>query len=152
MILNHAMKTKFTLFRRGAVYYSQDTASGKQTSLRTKDETEARSLLHALNDAQRQGLEQAALAQAEHGLVFHLQFARDFFRGINVHDCTFACLRGTPCQRGRRQPRIWLNAVSLMKLAWWENTQPDPLEAMSRAGEKDRLVNFFVQARLLEIF
>jgi len=27
------MKTKYTLFRRGAVYYSQDSATGKQTKL-----------------------------------------------------------------------------------------------------------------------
>ena len=39
------MKTKFNLFRRGAVFYMEDTATGKQTSLRTKDETEAKSLL-----------------------------------------------------------------------------------------------------------
>jgi len=47
------MKAKYTLFRRGEVYYIQDSATGKQTSLRTKDETEARSLLNARNDAQR---------------------------------------------------------------------------------------------------
>jgi hypothetical protein len=39
------MKTKYTLFRRGGIYYSQDAASGQQKSLRTRDETEARSLL-----------------------------------------------------------------------------------------------------------
>ena len=40
------MKTKYTLFRRGEVFYAQDSTTGKQTSLRTKDETEARSLLN----------------------------------------------------------------------------------------------------------
>jgi hypothetical protein len=35
------MKTKYTLFRRGEVFYIQDSTTGKQTSLRTKDETEA---------------------------------------------------------------------------------------------------------------
>jgi hypothetical protein len=35
------MKTKYTMFRRGGVFYAQDSATGKQTSLRTKDETEA---------------------------------------------------------------------------------------------------------------
>ena len=40
------MKTKYTLFRRGEMFYMQDSAPGKQTSLRTKDETEAKSLLH----------------------------------------------------------------------------------------------------------
>ena len=48
------MKTKYTLFRRGEMFYMQDSATGKQTSLRTKDETEAKSLLEARNAAQRQ--------------------------------------------------------------------------------------------------
>jgi hypothetical protein len=47
------MKTRFNLFRRAAVFYTEDTATGKQTSLRTKDETEAKSLLNARNEAQR---------------------------------------------------------------------------------------------------
>ncbi len=58
------MKPKFTLFRRGEVYYSQHSATGKQTSLRTKDETEARSLLHARNEAQRQPALNLHLARA----------------------------------------------------------------------------------------
>ena len=58
------MKTKYTLFRRGDVYYSQDAATGKQTSLRTKDETEARSLLNARNEAQRQPVLNLHLARA----------------------------------------------------------------------------------------
>ena len=58
------MKTKYTLFRRGAVYYSQDSTTGKQTSLRTKDETEARNLLNAKNEAQRQPVLNLHLARA----------------------------------------------------------------------------------------
>lgn len=58
------MKTKYTLFRRGETYYSQDRATGKQTSLRTKDETEARSLLNAQNEAQRQPVLNLHLARA----------------------------------------------------------------------------------------
>jgi len=58
------MKTKYTLFRRGEVFYTQDTATGKQTSLRTKDETEARSLLNARNEAQRQPVLNLHLARA----------------------------------------------------------------------------------------
>ena len=34
------IKSKQTLFRRGDVFYAQDSATGKQTSLRTKDDTE----------------------------------------------------------------------------------------------------------------
>src|SRR5580692_6346143 len=58
------MKTKYTMFRRGEVYYIQDTATGKQTSLRTKDETAARSLLNAKNEAQRQPVLNLHLARA----------------------------------------------------------------------------------------
>ena len=48
------MKTRFSLFRRGSVYYAEDTTTGKQISLRTKDETEALTLLHSKNEAYRQ--------------------------------------------------------------------------------------------------
>lgn len=36
------------------MFYMQDSATGKQTSLRTKDEAEANSLLNARNAAQQQ--------------------------------------------------------------------------------------------------
>ncbi len=58
------MKTKYTLFRRGEMFYMQDSATGKQTSLRTKDETEAVSLLEARNAAQRQPVLNLHLARA----------------------------------------------------------------------------------------
>ena len=58
------MKTRFNLFRRAGVFYTEDTATGKQTSLRTKDETEAKSLLNARNEAQRQPVLNLHLARA----------------------------------------------------------------------------------------
>jgi integrase len=58
------MKTRFNLFRRVGVFYTEDTATGKQTSLRTKDETEAKSLLNARNEAQRQPVLNLHLARA----------------------------------------------------------------------------------------
>jgi hypothetical protein len=58
------MKTKYTLFRRGPVFYMQDSETGKQTSLRTRDETEARSLLNARNEALRQPVLNLHLARA----------------------------------------------------------------------------------------
>src|SRR5580658_10085522 len=48
------MKTRFILFRRAGVYYSEDTVTRKQHSLRTKDEAEALTLLHSKNEAHRQ--------------------------------------------------------------------------------------------------
>ena len=58
------MKTKYTLFRRGDMFYVQDSTTGKQTSLRTRDETEAKSLLEARNAAQRQPVLNLHLARA----------------------------------------------------------------------------------------
>ncbi len=58
------MKTKYTMFRRNGVYYSQDTATGQQKSLRTRDEAEATSLLYAFNEAQRQPVLNLHLARA----------------------------------------------------------------------------------------
>src|SRR5271165_573586 len=48
------MKTRFILFKRAGVFYSEDTTTRKQHSLRTKDEAEALTLLHSKNEAHRQ--------------------------------------------------------------------------------------------------
>lgn len=58
------MKQRFALFRRGKVFYCEDTATGKQSSLRTKDEGEARSLLNAKNEAHRQPTLNLQIAKA----------------------------------------------------------------------------------------
>ena len=48
------MKQQYLLFRRSGVFYYEDTTTGKQLSLRTKDEAEARTLLNAKNESFRQ--------------------------------------------------------------------------------------------------
>ncbi|HET7623838.1 MAG TPA: tyrosine-type recombinase/integrase [Verrucomicrobiae bacterium] len=58
------MKTKYTLFRRGGIYYSQDSATGQQKSLRTRDEAEALQLINARNEAQRQPVLNLHIARA----------------------------------------------------------------------------------------
>src|ERR1700674_995975 len=58
------MKTKYNLFRRGAVCNREEPPTGKQASLRTKEETEAKSLLNARNAAQRQPVLNLHLARA----------------------------------------------------------------------------------------
>ena len=58
------MKTKYTLFRRGGIYYCQDSATGQQKSLRTRDEAEALRLINARNEAQRQPTLNLHLARA----------------------------------------------------------------------------------------
>jgi integrase len=58
------MKTKYTLFRRGGIFYSQDSATGQQKSLRTRDEAEASQLVNARNEAHRQPVLNLHLARA----------------------------------------------------------------------------------------
>jgi hypothetical protein len=58
------MKTKYTLFRRNGIFYSQDSATGQQKSLRTRDEAEALQLIHASNEAHRQPVLNLQLARA----------------------------------------------------------------------------------------
>jgi integrase len=48
------MKTRFILFRRGDVFYCEDTTTKKQISLRTRDASEAAVLLNARNESFRQ--------------------------------------------------------------------------------------------------
>jgi hypothetical protein len=48
------MKSRYILFKRGGVFYAEDTTTHKQTSLRTKDEAEAVILLNAKNESFRQ--------------------------------------------------------------------------------------------------
>ncbi len=57
------MKPRFVLFRRGKVFYCQDSTTGRQASLRTRDAAEAPTLLHARNEAFRQPLLNLQLAR-----------------------------------------------------------------------------------------
>jgi integrase len=57
------MKNRFILFQRGDVYYCEDTATGKQTSLRTKNKADAVRLLHVKNEALHQPAMNLQIAQ-----------------------------------------------------------------------------------------
>ncbi|MDB6015943.1 MAG: hypothetical protein JWR19_432 [Pedosphaera sp.] len=62
------MKSRFILFKRAGVYYSEDTKTGKQHGQRTndeEDEAEALTILHSKDEAHRQ-------------LVLNLQIARTY--------------------------------------------------------------------------
>jgi hypothetical protein len=53
-IHSNIMNQRFILFRRAGVFYYEDTTTGKQLSLRTKNEAEALTLLNARNESFRQ--------------------------------------------------------------------------------------------------
>jgi hypothetical protein len=45
------MQNRFIVFRRGAVFYCEDGATGQQKSLLTKDDAEAQRIVQAKSDA-----------------------------------------------------------------------------------------------------
>ncbi len=58
------MKTRFILYRRVETYYCEDTATGKQASLKTKEKIVAERLLHAKNEAEQQPAINLQIARA----------------------------------------------------------------------------------------
>ena len=58
------MRQKYRMFLRGSVYWTQDNETGKKDSLRTKDRSEAKRLLHAKNEACRQPIINMQIARA----------------------------------------------------------------------------------------
>jgi integrase len=63
------MKIRFILFQRSGIFYCEDTATGKQTSLRTRDREDAARLLHVKNEAVHQPAMNLQIAQVylQHG-------------------------------------------------------------------------------------
>lgn len=45
------MQNRFSMFKRGNVFYSEDCTTGQQKSLQTRDEAEAQRIIQAKNDA-----------------------------------------------------------------------------------------------------
>ena len=57
------MQNRFTMFRRGTMFYCEDRTTGQQKSLQTKDETEASKIVQAKNDAINQPLMNLVMAK-----------------------------------------------------------------------------------------
>jgi len=63
------MKNRFIMFQRSGVFYCEDTTTGKQTSLRTREKADAVRLLHVKNEATHQPAMNLQIAQVylQHG-------------------------------------------------------------------------------------
>ena len=63
------MRHRFILFQRSGIFYCEETSTGKQTSLRTRDRADAERLLHAKNEATHQPAMNLQIAQVylQHG-------------------------------------------------------------------------------------
>ncbi len=120
------MKTKYTLFRRGEMFYMQDSATGKQTSLRTKDETEATSLLEARNAAQRQP-------------VLNLHLARAY---LTASDTAFV---ERTCWNGRAQNLLFANCIIPKKSGIMHRTN-NPAFPSADSADVRRCPGFYLRS------
>ncbi len=137
------MKAHYRLFRRQGTYYCEDTTTGKQTSLRTKDEAAALTLLHARNEAARQPGLNLQLARAYLTASDPLIATRTWRQAI---DALIDTKRGATRERwhwASRDP-----ALALLYPRTLLETQPEHLLAALRAGP----VSTNIQLRRLHNF
>jgi hypothetical protein len=137
------MKAHYRLFRRQGTYYCEDTTTGRQTSLRTKDEAAALTLLHARNEAARQPCLNLQLARAYLTASDPLIAARTWREAI---DALIETKRGATRERW-----VWASrdqALATLYPRRLLETQPEHLLAALRAGP----VSTHIQLRRLHNF
>lgn len=100
------MKSRFILFKRVGVFYSEDTTTGKQHSLRTKDEAEALNLFRVFHKAfEQQGFSkiflhcESATASVRFciEILFYHQEAHTLFFLAKNSVAIFSPVRKSPC-------------------------------------------------------
>jgi hypothetical protein len=84
------MNLQLSLFRRTGVFYCEDRTTRKQISLRTRDEEEAQTLLHAKNESVRTAVLnlQIARAYACSTRESALKLAERFIAGVTKTEAT----------------------------------------------------------------
>jgi len=125
------MKNRFILYRRklGGMFYVQDSKTGKQESLGTKDRAEATALLNARNEAARQPqlnllIAKAYLAGTDSGVSTRTW--------QNAFDAIIANKRGSTKERWERGSRQ--DAFDMIRKLVIIETQADHLLACMKAG------------------
>ena len=119
------MKQRFILYRRSGIYYCEDTLTRKQQSLRTRDEADAKALLHSKNEAFRQPIlnQQIALAYlsatdcdaARRTWRFVMEEITATKRG-DTHYRYLTAMKDTAFELIRDQPLIETRAEHLLKV------------------------------------
>lgn len=123
------MKQKYWLCKRGNVYYSFDSATGKRESLQTSDQEEAKRILHARNDAPHHAAINISIAKAylvgsDSKLVERTwRFVLDEF-----------CSRGKESTRRRNLRAAQSKTLDLIRDKKLIETTADDLRAVMKAG------------------
>ena len=98
------MKTRFILFRRAAVYYSEDTTTGQQSSLRTKVKADALAILNAKNESCRQAGLNLQIARAYLTASDSVQAARTWQAVMDQMQTHGKPATQTRCVRAMKSP------------------------------------------------
>jgi len=110
------MQIQFRLFLRGSVYYSEDCRTGRQTSLKTKDENEARQLVQARNSAANHPAFNRAMARSFLSVSDGLLETRTWQDVMNRF-----CDRENPATKARHErfikskPMVYLRGIKLLE-------------------------------------
>ena len=123
------MKSKYWLCKRGNVYFSFDSTTGKRESLRTSDKQEAGRILYARNDAPHHAAINVSIAKAylvgsDPKLVERIwQFVMDEF-----------CSRGKESTRRRNLRAAKSKPFDFIRNKKLIETNADDLWAVMKAG------------------
>src|SRR6266700_2443211 len=123
------MSKKYWLCKRGKIYYSLDSETGKRETLQTDDKGEAARIIHAKNDATRTSginitIAKAYLAGADPKLV-----ERTWDLVMQEY-----CSRGKESTRIRNQRAIRSKPFNLIRDKKLIETTSDDLRAVMKAG------------------
>jgi len=125
------MKSRYWLFKRGPVFYLQDSVTGKQESLRTRDEAEAERLRLAKNEAVQNRSLSLALARAY--LSAHdPQMSKRTWQAVMEELCTHG--RESSQRRCRREMRS--KPFNLLRDRCLLETTAEELLTVMRSGTK----------------
>lgn len=124
------MKDRFTLFRRGGVFYCQDQSTGQQKSLQTRDKAEARRIVQAKNDTVKNPLMNLVMARTYLAAQDPKLVSRTWADAIELF-----CRRGKPATQTRHRRAAKSKAlVYLRDKRLVETTADDLLHAMTLGG------------------
>lgn len=123
--MGHEVKARFRMFRRSQVFYWQDNQTGRQGSLHTKDQHQAKKFLHQKNESHEQPALNLAMAKAyasAHDPKLASRTWQDVIKEMMTHgkpETQERCLRATqsrPFDAIRNKPLIATTSEDLLNV------------------------------------
>jgi integrase len=128
------MQDRYTMFRRGALFYCEDRTNGQQKSLRTRNESEARRILQAKNDAVNQPLMNLVMAKTYLAAQDPKLITRTWADVMQVF-----CERGKPSTRIRHARVVRSKPMQYLKTKKLVETTADDFFHVINLGKNSTL-------------